>query len=169
MDLKSDGSFHDAISRVLLMGNFLWLPICGVFSKNTSGLKFSWKSFRAVYFIYLLAMSTFFLICFVCWLITHGTPNLSKVTSLTTFVRNVLCLICFQRLAKEWPRLMYKWSCVEEPLHELSDSRKKNFLKNCITMVHVLVVLGSIDEFSWNRKSWGKGQVHGSIPWQYWW
>lgn len=144
MNLKNDGSFHNAISRVLFMGNFLGLPICGVFSNNTLDLKFSWKSFRAVYSLYLLAMSIFFLICFVCWLISHGTPNLSKVISLTTFVSNVLCLICFQRLAKKWPRLVYEWNCVEESLPWQSDSTKKNYLKNRIPMVHVLVVAGSI-------------------------
>lgn len=144
MNSNNDGSFHRAISRVLLMGNFLGFPVCGIFSKNPSDLKFSWKSFRAVYSLYLLLMSLFFLVCYICWMISHGDLNLSKFARLTTFLRNVFCLICFIRLAKVWPGLMYKWSCVEETLPVLNDSKKKHFLKNRIAMVQVLVVAASL-------------------------
>jgi gustatory receptor len=147
MNLKNDGSFHQAISRVLLMGNFLGFPICGVLSKNTSDLKFLWKSFRALYSLYLLAMSILFLICFICWMISQENPSLSNFVSLTTFIRNVLCLICFQKLAKAWPCLMHKWSLVEESLPMFYDSQKKNFLKTRIMIVHILVLSVSVGEF----------------------
>lgn len=148
MNVRSDDSFHSSISGVLVLGNFLGFPICGVLSKNVSDLKFSFKSFRNLYSLSVLLMSTFSLICFFYWLTSKGFENLRKFDKLNDLFMNILCVICFQKLAREWPSIMYKWNCVENSLPVVIDSRKRNLLRNRIKKVFLLVMFISVGEFS---------------------
>lgn len=43
---ENDGSFHFAISRILLLGNFVGFPIIGIFSRDISNIGFKWMSIR---------------------------------------------------------------------------------------------------------------------------
>lgn len=147
MKLKNDGSFHQAIFLVLLMGNFLGFPVCEINAKTTLGLKFSWKSFRAVYSIFLISMSIFILLCYVHWLFLNGEPNLAKVNLLIDFFMNFLSVICFQRLAQKWPKLICQWSFVEESLPILKNFKDRNFLKKRITTMSVVVMLICMGKF----------------------
>jgi hypothetical protein len=142
----NDGSFHQAISRVLLMGTFLGLPICGIQSSEISNLRFTWKSFRAIYSFYLLVMSIFFLICHICWMVKLGDLNLSNFVVLATRVRNVICLILFQKLAKEWPSLIRKWKYVEDSLTLINYTHKRNFLRYRIFLIQVFITSMSVGQ-----------------------
>jgi hypothetical protein len=146
MNLKSDESFHQAISGVMFLGNFLGFPISGVLSKNVSDLKYSVKSFRSIYSFVLLAISMLSLICFVYWLFTKGDLNLRKSDKFYDLFMNILCVICFQKLAREWPTIMYKWNCVEESLPVVIDSKKRKLLRNRIRKVFSLVVFIAVGE-----------------------
>lgn len=143
---SSDGSFHQAISSVLFEGTFLGFPVYGIFTKNISDLRFSWKSLRAVHSLYLLITSIFCLICYVNWMIRHGDPNLSKFVSLAELILNILSLVGFQKLAKKWPELMRKWASVEDSLPKQSNSKEKRLLKKRIMMVQILVCSVSAGE-----------------------
>lgn len=139
----SDGKFHKTIARVLILGNFLGFPINGIFSNNVSELRFSWKSFQALYSLYLLSMSIFNLICYIFWMIK---PSLSKYVSIVDLVINVLSLLSFQQLAQKWPELMRKWANVEDTLPLVKDFGERNLLRNRITMIQILILTISAGE-----------------------
>lgn len=49
-DLNCNGSFHEAFSSVLVLAQCLAiLPVVGIKSGSTHGLRFTWKSFRTIY------------------------------------------------------------------------------------------------------------------------
>lgn len=143
---SSDGSFHQAISSVLFQGIFLGFPVYGIFTKNISDLRFSWKSLRATHSLYLLITSIFCLICYVHWMVRRGDPNLSKFVSLAELILNILSLVFFQKLAKKWPELMRKWASVEDSLPKPNDPREKRSLKKRVMMVQILVCSFSAGE-----------------------
>ena len=146
--MRSYENFHSSISGVLFFGNFLGFPICGVLSRNVSDLRFSNKSFLNLYSLSLLLMSTFSFTCFIYWLSLQGFENLRKFDKLYDLFMNILCVICFQKLAREWPSIMYKWNCVENSLPAVIGSQKRKLLRSRIKKVFVLVVFVSVGEFS---------------------
>lgn len=49
-EFNCNGSFHEAFSSVLILAQCLAiLPVVGIRSGSTHGLRFTWKSFRTIY------------------------------------------------------------------------------------------------------------------------
>lgn len=49
-EFNCNGSFHEAFSSVLVLAQCLAiLPVVGIRSGSTHGLRFTWKSFRTIY------------------------------------------------------------------------------------------------------------------------
>lgn len=145
--IENDGSFHFAISRVLTLGNFVGFPIIGINSRDIFDIKFKWKSFRAIYSLYLLVMSIFLLICYFIWLIKSSNEfSVQTFVTFTIRLRNVLCLLLFQRLARNWNRFIVRWTNVEQYLPMYGSRNEKNFIKRRITLLQVVVMSLSVGE-----------------------
>jgi len=153
---KNDGSFHFSISRILLLGNFVGFPIIGIYSRDISNVGFKWMSFRSIYSLFLLIMSIFFLICYFIWMLNSvGDFSIQTFHTFTLHLRNVLCLILLQRLARNWNHFILKWINVEQYLPTLRTQHEKNFIKRKITILQIVVISISLGKYiQGNRTFW---------------
>ena len=130
---ENDGSFHFAISRILLLGNFVG---------------FKWMSFRSIYSLFLLIMSIFFLICYFIWMLNSVADfSIQIFHTFTLHLRNALCLILFQHLARNWNHFILKWTNVEQYLPTLRTQHEKNFIKRKITILQIVVISISLGKY----------------------
>lgn len=144
---ENDGSFHYAMSRVLMLGNFVGFPVIGIYTRDIFNIKFKWKSISAIYSVYLLIMSTFFLVCYFIWLIKSS--NEFTVQTFVTFsirLRNVFCLVLFQRLAQNWNHFIMRWTNVERYLPMFNSQHERNFIRRRITLLQIAVISISLSK-----------------------
>lgn len=148
MNLHNDGSFHRAISRILLLGNIVGLPIIGILSRDASNVNFKWRSLRAIYSLCLLVMSIFFFICYIAWMIEGNNVTVQNFVSLIVFLRNIICLFLFQRLARMWNLLMRKWKSVEQYLPMQCTQSEKNITQRRIKILQIIVISISVSKLN---------------------
>lgn len=70
-DFVCNGSFHEAVGSVLVVAQCLaMLPVTGVKTPSAYGLKFSWKSYRAIYSLTAFGFATSYTIFATCITVT---------------------------------------------------------------------------------------------------
>lgn len=144
--LSSEKSFHQDVAWVLLMGNFLGLPVCGVFTRNVTELRFTWRSARVAYSLSLLLVSLLILFNYIYSIIEENKFQISKILPFITHCRSCLCIFLFLKLAKRWPALMKKWSKAEQSLLLLNEPKQTNHLRNRITLLQFIVISSCVGE-----------------------
>lgn len=102
-------SLHSSIACTILIGQFLGLiPLCGIFHRDESHLKVTWRSLQFFYTIIVLIGSVLFVQFIIVWIITTGI-TLNSLLSLFAYVGCLLNVILFYKLAMKWPELLKLW------------------------------------------------------------
>jgi hypothetical protein len=145
---ENDGSFHRAMSKVLLMGNFVGLPIIGILSHESTRVHYKMKSFQGVYSIYLFIMSILMLVSFMVWICLTRKVSIQNCQSILVFSRNLITLILFQRLARLWNSFVRKWTAVEEFVPILNKQHEGKCVKRRLTILQIFIFSISIGKLT---------------------
>lgn len=118
-------SFHRAIRPVMIIAQFFGvMPVQNVSSNCPSQLRFSWKSFRLAFSIFVLMSCGCEALSTIVW--TFRTrAEFGKMVVLVYYITNFLSFFCFLRLARAWPALIMRWHEVEKNLPRLESKVKK--------------------------------------------
>lgn len=107
------GSFHEAIKPMLVIGQFFGvMPVSNVTAACPNSLRFSWKSLRVFFSIFVTASCGFVACSTIYWTLSKKL-EFGKMVILVFYVTNFLSFVCFFKLAKEWPELMVKFIIVK--------------------------------------------------------
>lgn len=146
-DFMYDGSFHEAVGIILAVAQFFGImPVGGVRAKSPTSLKFRKFSFRFVFCILCIVGLSWMLALDSLWLF-RTKPEFGKIINVVFDSTNMISLICFLKLATEWPRLMKKWNEVEKFLPELRFQMDKQKLAYEIKMVSIVIASMSLGRF----------------------
>ncbi|RLZ02213.1 Gustatory receptor 1 [Cephus cinctus] len=113
---KTTDSLYSALKPIMVLAQcFALVPVSGVYSKDASCLKFSWRSPRILYqFISLIGAGILY-ICSMLRLSVTGITS-TKTTNIVFFGSTCIASLLFLRLAKHWPCLSMAWEEVEREL-----------------------------------------------------
>ena len=135
-------SFHNCISQTLLFGQFLGLmPVSGICHKDSSQLKFSWKSFRILYSIIISSGSLIFLVFTIMWTFISKNMSLSYFIVLIVYAGSFINVILFYKLGKQWPKLIQLWETMEMKISFDNKSLQRN-----MNMVLIVLVTAAVGE-----------------------
>lgn len=114
-----DGSFHRAVYPVVTLAQFFGvMPVININSKCPFKLRFTWKSFRYFFALFVTMSCGLEALCTIAW--TFSTRvEFGKMVFLVYYVTNFLSFVCFLRLARVWPELMMQFHDVEKKLQQL--------------------------------------------------
>jgi len=139
-------SFHNCISQTLLFGQILGLmPVSGICHKDSSQLKFSWKSLRFVYSIIISSGSLIFLVFTIIWTFISKNMSLGYFIVLIVYVGSFINAILFYKVGKQWPKLIHLWDSMEIKISYDNKSLKQN-----MNIILVILVTASVGEFGFN-------------------
>lgn len=136
MNKESEGNFHTAIGPFLILAQcFGIMPLNNVTSNNPLDLKFTWKSFKFFYAIFVTICMLFQTISTIIWTFSHRV-EFDKIVPLVTFATNTIALCSFLKLGKKWPVLMQNWHTIENKLPTSNETQliKKIKTISCVTL-----------------------------------
>lgn len=150
-----DENFHRAIYPVMVIAQFFGtMPVQNVSCKCPSGLKYTWKSFRYIFAVFVMMSCGVEAVLTIIWTFrTH--IEFGKMVILVYYITNFLSFLCFLRLAKVWPDLMMRWHDVEKNLPQMETEKEKFVMCRRIrrtaiviltlsAMEHILSIVSSI-------------------------
>jgi len=144
--MTCSGGFHEAVRPILLIAQcFGVMPLLNITSKCPSSLKFSWKSFRAVFTIFVMLSCLGESIFAVYW--TFSTHvEFGKMVILVFYITNFLSFFCFFKLAAKWPTLMMNMHEVEKKLPQFRTSQERQKMSKKIRYTSAIILLMSAIE-----------------------
>lgn len=146
-DFMYNGSFHEAVGIILAVAQFFGvMPVGGIRNKLPSSLKFRKFSFRFAFCILCIIAIAWIFVLDCIWLF-GSKAEFDKIVNAVFDSTNMISLICFLKLATEWPRLMKKWSEVEKFLPELRCQMDKQKMAYEIKMVSIVIASMSLGRF----------------------
>ncbi|XP_037048444.1 uncharacterized protein LOC119082852 [Bradysia coprophila] len=142
-----DGSFHEAIGSVLVLAQFFAImPVQGIKGKSAKDLRFIWKSFRTSYSFFVFVMICLNAVCASFWLMNERITFI-RIVPLVFYVSNAYAMICFTKMAINWPELMQSWENVEKNILMLTKPIADNGkLANKIRIISTVVLITSLCE-----------------------
>lgn len=143
----SDGSFHQAVGRVLLVAEFFaMMPVKGVTSKHPSDLSFSWRNIRTCFSLLFIASSlaNFGLSLFK---VLNNPISFNSIKPIIFRGSVLLVLIVALNLARQWPQLMMYWHTVEKDLPQYKTQLTKWKMGHTISMVMLLGMMLSFGKY----------------------
>lgn len=142
---------HSSIAFTLLIGQIMGLmPLRGIFHRDESHLKITWKSWQFLNATAVLIGSIIYVQFIIVWIITAGV-SLNGLISFVIYIGCLLNVILFFKIGLKWQKLLKLWRCVD-----LFDSttvfnkNTSNFLKrkmNIIATVIIGISVGKINLF----------------------
>ncbi|XP_033242684.1 gustatory receptor for sugar taste 64f isoform X1 [Drosophila miranda] len=142
----SEGSFHQAVGRVLLVAEFFaMMPVKGVTAKHPGDLSFSWRNVRTCFCLVFIASSlaNFGLSLFK---VLNNPISFNSVKPIIFRGSVLLVLIVALRLAQQWPTLMMYWHEVEQGLPQYPSQVGKSQMGHTIRMVMLVGMMLSFAE-----------------------
>ncbi|KAH8298632.1 hypothetical protein KR018_003288 [Drosophila ironensis] len=142
----SDGSFHQAVGRVLLIAEFFaMMPVKGVTSKHPSNLSFSWRNIRTCFCVLFIASSVvnFGLSLYK---VLNNPISFNSIKPIIFRGSVLLVLVVALRLAKKWPQLMMYWHTVEQDLPQYKNQAGLRRMGHAISMVMLVGMMLSLAE-----------------------
>ncbi|EDX09147.1 GD13804 [Drosophila simulans] len=142
----SDGSFHQAVGRVLLVAEFFaMMPVKGVTGKHPADLSFSWRNIRTCFSLLFIASSlaNFGLSLFK---VLNNPISFNSIKPIIFRGSVLLVLIVALNLARQWPQLMMYWHTVEKDLPQYKTQLSKWKMGHTISMVMLLGMMLSFAE-----------------------
>lgn len=150
-----DGNFQDSIYPVLAIAQcFGVMPVRNISSRNALDLKFTWKSFRYIFAVFVTMSCALEAVSTIVW--TFSTRvEFGKLVILVYYITNFLSLYCFLRLARTWPNLMMRWHDVEMSLPQIEKKSKRRellvrmrktaaFILAMSAVEHILSIVSSV-------------------------
>lgn len=141
-----DGSFHQAVYPLLFIAQcFGVMPVHNISSKCPAGLKFTWKSFRFMFAVFVLMSCGLEALSAVSWTFrTH--VEFGKMVILVFYITNFMSFFCFLSLANVWPKLMLKWHELEKSLPQMdTDKEKRGMSLRIRKTVAVILTLSAVE------------------------
>lgn len=120
-----DGSFHKSIYPIMIIAQcFGVMPVRNVTYKCPKDLKFTWKSFRYLFAVFVMISCGMEALSTIVWIFrTH--VEFGKMVIVVYYVTNFMSFVCFLNLARVWPSLMIKWHEVERSLPQVENEKDK--------------------------------------------
>ncbi|BFF98554.1 uncharacterized protein DMAD_06693 [Drosophila madeirensis] len=142
----SDGTFHQAVGRVLLVAEFFaMMPVKGVTGKHPGDLSFSWRNVRTCFCLVFITSSVanFGLSLFK---VLNNPISFNSIKPIIFRGSVLLVLIVALRLAQKWPALMMYWHEVEQGLPQYPSQLAKWQMGRTIRMVMLVGMMLSFAE-----------------------
>ncbi|XP_017127825.2 uncharacterized protein LOC108146358 [Drosophila elegans] len=142
----SDGTFHQAVGRVLLVAQFFaMMPVKGVTGKHPSNLSFSWRSIRTCFSLLFIASSlaNFGLSLFK---VLNNPISFNSVKPIIFRGSVLVVLMVALNLARQWPQLMMYWHTVEQDLPQYKTQLARWKMGHTISMVMLVGMMLSFAE-----------------------
>ncbi|XP_036337011.1 gustatory receptor for sugar taste 64f-like [Rhagoletis pomonella] len=143
---QPDGSFHQAVGRVLLFAEFFaFMPVKGVTASQPSQLSFSWTNLRTLYCLLFILTTTIDLGLSINKLL-YKPINFNSVEPLIFRMSIIVVCISAIVLARKWPALMLYWDEMESDLPEYLTQMEKGRLAYRIKIVTIVAMMLSLAE-----------------------
>lgn len=152
---ECSGSFHEAIFPLLFIAQcFGVMPVHNISGKCPTGLKFTWKSLRFMFAVFVMMSCGLETLSAISWTFrTH--IEFGKMVILVFYVTNFMSFFCFLRLSVVWPELMKKWHEVEKNLPQMEMKKEKRAMclriRKTVAVIltmsaveHILSIIGSV-------------------------
>lgn len=141
-----DGTFHNAIKPVLLIGQFFGvMPVENILTRDPSQLKFTWKSVRFMFALFITLSCGAEALLTVYWTFSRRV-EFGKMVFLVFYVTNFMSFASFLVLAKNWPQLMGLWHDVEKKLPPLRSKGEKRNLRTRMRNAAAIILTLSLIE-----------------------
>ncbi|KAK0172241.1 hypothetical protein PV328_005586 [Microctonus aethiopoides] len=139
-------SLHVALRPIITLAQcFAVLPVNGINSPDTSGLKFTWRSFKILYFGISIIMSSFMTVCSLIRLLSTDFHSV-KMTALVFSGTACLTSLLFLKLATHWPQFASYWEKVERELATRHRRPSKmSLVKRCKYITLAIMILALIE------------------------
>lgn len=122
----NDGSFHKSIYPITIIAQcFGVMPVQNVSGKGPSELKFTWKSFRYLFAVFITISCGMEAVSTIVWTF-RSHIEFGKLIIVVFYVTNFMSFVCFLNLARNWPSMMMKWHEVERNLPQVDDEKEKH-------------------------------------------
>ncbi|KAJ3653903.1 hypothetical protein Zmor_013129 [Zophobas morio] len=134
--------FHQRVRWVLVMAqSFGLLPVRGVTGENYNDLSFSWY-LKRVFYSQVLIFGSCFVAVVAFFRMVYIEYSLSNLSSFIFNANSTIGGIIFFNLAKNWPKLIKKWSQVESSLGGWNTNRniKRKFYSIIIIVMTAAIV-----------------------------
>ncbi|KAH8386167.1 hypothetical protein KR200_002103 [Drosophila serrata] len=142
----SDGTFHQAVGRVLLVAEFFaMMPVKGVTSKHPSNLSFSWRNIRTCFCVLFIA-SSFTNFGLSLYKVLNNPISFNSIKPIIFRGSVLLVLIVALNLARRWPQLMMYWHTVEQDLPKYQTQLGRWKMGHTIAMVMLVGMMLSVAE-----------------------
>ncbi|KAJ6635417.1 Gustatory receptor for sugar taste 64f, partial [Pseudolycoriella hygida] len=137
-----NGSFYEAIGSILALAQFFAImPVRGVRLKSAKDLSFTWRSYRTIYSCVVFVMMALNAVHATFWLFNEEITFI-RMVQVIFYVSNAYSMVCFAKLAMNWPELMQSWENVEKNLPLLSKpTRNKGQLARKIKIITTIILL----------------------------
>ncbi|KAK4877869.1 hypothetical protein RN001_010375 [Aquatica leii] len=145
---NEDLRFYKSIGFIILLGQaFGIMPLRGVTGATERSIYFTWKSWRVLYTVFILA-GTLFCVYASLMAAIQQDDNMSLITASIFYGTSFVVHILFVLLAKNWSQLMRKWCAVDVSMRSYGypphlDARLKilsGIVLTCATAEHIIVV-----------------------------
>lgn len=141
-----DESFHNAAKPILVIAQFFGiLPVINITAKHPQALKFTWKSIRFFYALF-VTISCGLMSLLTCYWTFSKHVEFGKMVPLEFYMVNFLSFVCLLYLAKSWPKLMMLFHEVEKKLPPLRTKSEKQNLRIRIRSTAVIILTLSLIE-----------------------
>ncbi|KAH8420201.1 hypothetical protein KR009_007148 [Drosophila setifemur] len=141
------GTFHEAVAPVLALAQcFCVMPVLGIGSSSSGGLRFSRRSWRFWYSILYLCSTTVDLL-FNIHKVAHSRLDVRSVEPIVFHVSMLIGSWHFLQLAHLWPGLMRHWAAVERRLPPYSCELERARPVRRIRLVAFLLLALSLSEW----------------------
>ncbi|KAH8297548.1 hypothetical protein KR054_002775 [Drosophila jambulina] len=142
----SDGTFHQAVGRVLLVAEFFaMMPVKGVTAKHPSSLSFSWRNIRTCFCVLFIA-SSFTNFGLSLYKVLNNPISFNSIKPIIFRGSVLLVLIVALNLARRWPQLMMYWHTVEQDLPPYQTQMGRWKMGHRIAMVMLVGMMLSVAE-----------------------
>ncbi|KAH8305104.1 hypothetical protein KR059_008940 [Drosophila kikkawai] len=142
----SDGTFHQAVGRVLLVAEFFaMMPVKGVTAKHPSNLSFSWRNIRTCFSVLFIA-SSFTNFGLSLYKVLNNPISFNSIKPIIFRGSVLLVLIVSLNLARRWPQLMMYWHTVEQDLPQYQTQMGRWKLGHTVAMVMLVGMMLSVAE-----------------------
>lgn len=171
-DYIYNGSFHEAISPVLVMAQlFGVMPVCGIRDADLNLMEFKWKCFRTIYSLAILLGLLIMTFVTIYWTFTHKiefakigvfniwfadyetiflTPKCLLPVTIIFYLSNFTAFVYFIKLGMCWPGIMRRWEQIDRLLPPLKTYYEKAALANKIKIVALLIMCLSLGKLILN-------------------
>ncbi|XP_055373552.1 uncharacterized protein LOC129606930 [Condylostylus longicornis] len=137
-DLLRSGSFYEAMGPVLILTQlFGFMPVGGIYKKNSQDLYFKWSNIRTLHSIFVVLSEIFCASMTYIWVFSRPIQfKSSEPVIFYTLVIIVSIKLIF--VAQKWPDLMQHWERVETKLPPHKTHKQKFSLKRRIRNITII-------------------------------